>query len=157
MVKDIVNNMNNVDEFLNQFDAKATRRSYNYHLKNFFTCLNTDPESYFTSKRDYEEDIRNYWKSLKTASYSRMTRNCRINAVKQYLLFNEVELSTKLWKSLRKSAADKGQRPETIDLAPTPANLRKILDHANTITRAATLILSSSGMRISELCHIVLS
>ena len=84
-----------------------------------------------------------------------MTRNCRLNAVKQFLLFNDVELSLKFWKSLRKSAADKGQRPETIDLSPTPLHLRKILDHANTITRASTLILSSSGMRISELCHII--
>lgn len=147
--------MNRVDEFINQFEAKATKRSYTYHLNHFFNCLNTDSESYFTSKRDYEEDIRTYWKALKTASYARGTRNSRINAVKQFLLYNDVELSIKFWKSLRKSAMDKGQRPETIDFAPTPIHLRKILDHANTISRAATLVLSSSGMRISELCQIL--
>jgi len=147
--------MNKVDEFLNQFDADATKRAYNYHLNHFFNCLKSNSESYFTSKRDYEDDIRDYWKSLKAKSYARMTRNCRLNAVKQFLLFNDIELSTKFWKSLRKSAMDKGQRPETIDLAPTPTHLRKILDHANTLTRSATLILSSSGMRISELCHII--
>jgi len=147
--------MNKVDEFLNQFDADATKRAYNYHLNHFFNCIKVDPAKYFKGTRNYEDDIRDYWKSLKAKSYARMTRNCRINAVKQFLLFNDVELSLKFWKSLRKSASDKGQRPETIDLAPTPTHLRKILDHANTITRASTLILSSSGMRISELCHII--
>jgi len=147
--------MNRIDEFINQFEAKATKRSYTYHLNHFFNCLDTNSESYFTSKRDYEEDIRRYWKCLKDASYSRGTRNSRLNAVKQFLLYNDVELSIKFWKSLRKSAMDKGQRPETIDFAPTPVHLRKILDHANTLSRAAILILSSSGMRISELCQIL--
>ena len=144
-----------IEDFLNDYDAENSKKNYRCYLNHFFKYFNIDPEKYFSSKRNYENDVREYWHHLKEKGYARMTRNSKINCVKMFLIHNKVELPISFWKSLRKSAMDKGRRPETMDDSPTPEQLRKIIEHADTLMRAAVLTLSSSGMRISELVNLL--
>jgi len=147
--------MNKIEEFLDQNWAANTKRLYGFNLRKYFKYLKADPDTYFTTKRDYEVDVKAYWKHLVKGAGARLTRNSEIKVVKSFLSYNNVEISSKTWKSLKTSTEDKKTRPATLDLAPSPQIIRKLLDHADTLSRATVLILSSSGMRPSELIQLL--
>lgn len=147
--------MTKVEDFINTYEEKNTKKNYRSHLNLYFSYLKADPETYFDTKRDYEDDVRRYHKHLKDKKYAKRTRNTHIMLIRGYLTHYDVELPQKFWKSLRKLAIDKGNRSATLDQAPTPEQLRKILDHASPMMRSIIMVLTSSGMRPCELIGIV--
>ena len=146
--------MNKIQKFLNQYDT-STRKTYGYHLKLYFKVINANPDTYFSQKRNYEADIDKFWKHQKQYTKSICSRNGRVNAVKQLLIENDIELSQKFWKKLKRSTKDKGNKPITLDRTPTRYELRRIILEGKPIGRAISLIASSSGMRLGEIVQLL--
>jgi len=143
--------MNSIDQFLNNnCDTKATKDNYKSGLRLFFRTLNIDPDEYIKTKRDYDEDIMIFWRELQ--NYAPMTRRARISIVKQFLEENEINLSNKTKKKLRRKI--KGTRAVTLDVIPTNQELKQILSHGETKARALGLLASSSGMRLNEILQL---
>ena len=143
--------MNEIKQYLSNFNSPGTIKAYRSHLKNFFVTIDADPDTYFDGKRDYGADVQNFWNQIKEKPP--MTRNSVISAVNNYLLENDIQLPRNMIKKLKKRA--KGDRPLTIDDVPTPEQLRHILQFGRPHAKAIFLIAASSGMRINEILHLL--
>jgi len=142
--------MKNINEFLELFPNKETKRQYRCHLNTYFKTIQTQPENYFQKDRDYEQDVTQYWQTIQ--KYAPLTRTAKISAIRGFLEENNIELSSRFWKKLSKRS--KGKRAITIDAAPSNTQLKRILSHADEMTRAVTLIGCSSGLRINEILNL---
>jgi len=142
--------MNKIEEFLSECDTKSTRKNYTSHLKHFFTTINTDPATYFDNERNYDDDIMSYWQGL--SKYAPCTRIARISCVKLLFEENDINLSTKTKKKLKRKT--RRSKPITLDVIPTNQELKQILQRAEMKARALFLIASSSGMRINEILQL---
>ena len=143
--------MNKLENFLNQYEATATRNSYSISLNQFFKWIKSDPDNYLKKNPEaIKEDIKNYWIHIKKTYKPKYTRNVKLNAVRQYLIEYEIEFPTVFWKRLKK-AKDKGARAATQDRAPTRHELRRIIHEGKPIARAIFLMAASTGMRIGEI------
>lgn len=148
--------MNKIDEFLLNFQAKSTITVYKSQLTKFFNTINANADNYFTKQKtdkDYENDLRIFWRSL-NGSPPLTIRNA-VSAVKSFYLHNDIELKTKFWKEISKRT--KGNRATMIDIVPTNIQLKEILTYADVLSRSLFLVLSSSGMRIGEVCQITVN
>jgi integrase len=148
-----------VTQFLKLYTSKSTLRIYRWVLTNYFKSIfpaesiNNDiadlerlAERYFTSKRDYEKDIQDYFalitqKPPKTVSVS-------LACVRTFLAENDVELPAKFWRRLRRLIH--GSRALTQDHVPNNQELKRIIMHMPIHGKAFYLMLESSGMRINE-------
>lgn len=142
--------MNPVEEFLNTYSNKRTKETYYSHLKVYFEFLNTDPNNYFTKKRDYIKDITK-WLEYNQKS-APLTRASRMNCVRLFLEDNDIEITKKTWKQFQRK--QKANKPITLDRIPTTQELKKILEHADAKGRSLILIATSSGMRINEILNL---
>ncbi len=112
-----------------------------------FDSLEETNRKYFSEERDHEEDILKFLKSLN--SLAPLTIKLRISNIKTFFIENDVELSQKFWKKIKRLI--KGSRALTLDRIPTKAEFKKILMHMDIHGKALYLTLESSGMRIGEL------
>ena len=93
--------MSIINKFVEEYDSERTKLNYTSQIESYYKFLKIKPEKYFTETRNYEEDIKKYWKYLKLKTKSKCTRNTYLFSIKQFLIFNDVELSVKFWKSLK--------------------------------------------------------
>ena len=108
---------------------------------------------YFTEKRNIEEDIVNFLKTLK--EYAPLSKKLKISIAKTYLQENDVELPQKFWKKINRKI--KGSRALTLDRLPTKKEFNKLLMHMPIQGKALFLVLESSGMRIGETINTTLN
>jgi integrase len=148
--------MSKVKNFLHSYDNSGTRKNLYNTIKLFFESLyeeatpeNLDAiaEKYFSEKRDYEKDIRNFLSSLNGSAP--LTIRLKLSSIKTFLIENEVELPLKFWRMVNRRI--KGSRALTLDRIPTTSELKMILLHMPIQGKAVYLCLESSGMRIGEL------
>jgi len=145
--------MNVIDKFLiSNFEAESTIKNYRSSLNMYFKILKVNPDDYFKGNRDYKADVKTFWMSI--SKNAPKTRLNRLSAIKNFLEEYDIDLPSKFWKKLKKRMQG-SSRAITIDRIPTPYELRQILQHGDSMTRAITLIASSSGMRIGEILSIL--
>jgi integrase len=140
-------NMNVIDKFLDGYLENSTIKGYRSGLNIYFKIIKVNPNEYIKQKRDFEADILKFWKSQQHLAGKTITN--RLTAIRQFLEENNIDLSPKFWKKLKRRS--KPNKSITIDRVPTPLELRRILQHGDPMIRAITLIASSSGMRIGEI------
>lgn len=145
--------MDKIEEFLLNYTAKSTVRTYRSFLKRYFNVIDADPNSYFSKDGDYQQDVKLFWRDLQ--SQPPKTIFSGLSAVRVFLSENEIELPMKFWRNLRNRT--KGNRAVTDDIIPTPKQLKKILDHGDVRGQSFFLSMVSSGLRIGELCQIKLN
>lgn len=145
--------MNPIDEFLLNYTSKSTIRTYRFYINDYFRRIKADPKTYFIIERDYENDIREYWRGISNQAPKSIFTG--LTAVRVFLSENNIELPNKLWRNLRNRT--KGNRAITDDKVPTPYQLKRIIEHGDIKNRSFFLCLVSSGMRIGELCSIKLT
>ena len=138
--------MGKIEEFLKNFESKSTISTYRYALKNFFKIIGVSADEYFEKKRNYEEDVRTFFNAIKHRPPK--TVQLFLSAIRTFLVENNVELSERFWRSLRKRK--KGSRALTMDKVPSNAELRRFIAHMPIHGKALFLMLASSGMRIGE-------
>jgi len=108
--------------------------------------LDVQAGRYFSETRDFEKDVQDFLASLN--GHAPKTVRMKIAAARTFLIENDVELSQKFWRRLRRKI--KGSRALTLDKVPSNAELRKIVMHMPIHGKSLFLLLSSSGMRIGE-------
>jgi len=141
-----------IETFLLGFEKPSTQRIYRGHLNTFFQNIKADPEHYFDNGRDYQQDLLDFWISLK--EYAPCTRSGKITAIKQFMEENDVIISRKTWNIIKRQ---KKAIPRTIDHVPTPQELKSILTHGGVKEKALFLVMASSGIRIDEALSITIN
>lgn len=142
--------MDPVEKFLNTYSSRKTKEVYNSHLKVYFDFLETKPETYFTEKRNYIQDLTK-WLDY-NQNKAPLTRASRMTCVKLFLEDNDIEIPKKTWKQFQRK--QKANKPVTLDRIPSNQELKMILEHADLKARALILTSSSSGMRINEILNL---
>lgn len=138
--------------WLETYSSKSTVRAYKWGLEQFFKALGfkgsleENAETYMSQKRNYEEDLKTYFISLKGKPPKSV--NICLTSVKMFLMENGVELPALFWRRLK--GRRKGSRALMLDKVPSNAELRRILSHMDTKGKSLFLVLASSGMRIGE-------
>ena len=157
-------------EFINSYPKKGTRQVKRSGLISFFDHIYGRPGEwigkkivkdltpydkysykYLSEKRDYTKDIISYIAG--DNSPKGMGIKPYVSAVKEFLLFNDIELTQKQERMIR-GRMPKGKRGRTKEDDMTPEIIQKILAHSSLKLRTAILLMSSSGMRPGELTNI---
>jgi integrase len=139
-------------KWLEMYSSKSTVRAYKWGLEQFFRALGFEgsleenAKAYLSQKRNYEEDLKAYFVSLKGKPPKSV--NLCLTAVKMFLMENSVELPALFWRRLK--GRNKGTRALMLDKVPSNAELRRILSHMDVKGRSLFLVLASSGMRLGE-------
>jgi len=139
-------------KWLETYSSQSTVRAYKWGLEQFFRALGfkgtleENAEAYMSQKRNYEEDVKAYFASLK-GKPPKSVDIC-LTAVRMFLMENGVELPAIFWRRLK--GRRKGSRALMLDKVPSNAELRRILSHMDVKGKSLFLVLASSGMRIGE-------
>lgn len=102
-------------------------------------------KQYFTEERNYVNDLQRF---ASNHDVPPKTIKLYMAAVKEYLLQNDIEISQKQARTIRKKMVKGGAR--TIEKDLDTDTLRKIINHMDIKGKALVLTLASSGMRIGE-------
>ncbi|MDD5778820.1 MAG: hypothetical protein PHU95_05190, partial [Candidatus Thermoplasmatota archaeon] len=109
----------NIKEFLKQYKSKGTNNLYRAALEKYFEAIGKKDSDYFTTKQDYEQDVRTFLGHM--ADNPPKTTRVYLSAVKMFLSDNDVELSDKFWRGVRRKI--KGSRARTLDTVPSNQEL----------------------------------
>ena len=145
----IFDKMNGMERFLENYKQRSTFMSYKSHLNKYHKATKTNPDFYYKSKRNFENDVKKYWSVMMDNNEPPLNIRNALSVVKQYLEENDIKISKRIWKNLRNRT--KGTEPLTQDRIPTTHDLKKILSYATAKERAIFLLSASSGMRINEI------
>jgi integrase len=151
-----------VKNFLNKYPSKNTKLCYKSQMSQFFQHLNQHPDSYLKDPRllengqkiplldGYKTDITDYWNFLQIKAPK--TISVRMAVLKTFFEDNYIEFERKFWRDFR--TRGKGNANVIEDITPTKEQIRAMLNLGDVKSRAIILALSSSGLRIEELCKI---
>jgi len=95
-----------IEKFLKTYNSNHTKMSYRHSLIHFFNSvygkgkLEDQADKYFKEKRNYEEDIENFFVSLQ--SKPPKVIKLRMSIVKTFLSENDIEIPDKFYRRLRK-------------------------------------------------------
>jgi len=89
-----------IDEFLNQYSSKNTKKVYRNALNKYFKILNTADQGYFTKNRDYEKDIKTFFKAI--SQHPPKTVRTYLGAAKMFLSENDIDFPEKFWRNIRR-------------------------------------------------------
>ena len=164
--------MKSVEDFLASYSKTSTARAYRSGIYSFFDhcygkvrqenkATERDKkryeelnQQYFSEDREHINDLITFIVSMDGSPPS--TIKLKLNAVKELLRFNGVELSQSELRTL-KHKTPKAKRGWTDEQDITKENLQKVLSHTDEKGTALILMLASSGMRIGEALQIKLS
>ncbi|MBN1861356.1 MAG: tyrosine-type recombinase/integrase [Candidatus Thermoplasmatota archaeon] len=138
-----------IEEFLRMFLSKNTRKVYKTALKQYFDVVGIPPLSYFVDGRRYEDDVVAFLSHLDEEGKSSKSIECKIGAVRSYLLENDVELKRRFWKRIKICG-----EPTTKDRLFTKEELRQIFNHLDIVGRAVFQVQLSTGLRIEDVLQI---
>ena len=124
--------MSKLQVFLDLYNSKNTKVVYKSGLRKFFNIiypsennLERAAEKYFAHKRDHEQDIQQFAKSInKIPPTSQATY---LGAIKMLLQENDVDLKPSFWSKLRRRRKGSSSRGLTQDKVPSNVKLKKII------------------------------
>ena len=105
-------------------------------------------EQYFDENRNYGEDLVKFASFLAKQNVPPKTSSAYVSAVKEWFLWNNLELSQRTMKEVRHKLPKGGVRTEEEEM--TKEKLRKILNCCDLSGRALFLLLATTGMRLGE-------
>jgi len=154
--------LNKLETFLSKYENEKTIKTFTWVLGSFSKSIYGDKkdlsqklEQYLSEKRNYEEDVENFYISLN--GKPPLSKRLMISNLKTFLAENEVELSKRFWVRLRsRNKKQNGNRAVTLDEIPEDKQLRQIFTHLNAKGKALYFVLESSGMRIGETLQLLL-
>jgi integrase len=136
-----------IEHFLDNFTSIQTIKGYRSMLNHYFKTLGiNNPNKYVNNGRNYNEDIKTYAKSIK--ELPPLSQKTRIACIKSFLIDNDIDVKLSTWKSINNRIPKGG--PVTDNVRPTNEQLKQILAHTDVKSKALFLLISSSGMRITE-------
>lgn len=151
-----------IENFLKTFSSKKTIKTYRWCLNQFFKTIFKDfkeedienfAEKYLKEKRNYEEDIENFFSLIKEEPPKSI--KLMLSVIRTFLIENGIEIKEQFWRRIRRRI--KGARARTIDYVPSNEELKQILLHTHILGKALFTLLTSSGMRIGEALKLKIS
>jgi len=160
-----------IQDFIEELRTKSTQSTYRGGIYSFFdwkygrqraerNATHEERERYEKLAEEYlstataiPDDLRNFAVSMRKIPPK--TAQARMNAIRQFLIMNDVEISEKDWRRIRSRLPLGG--PSTEEKELTPDILRRILMHAGIRGRAFFLFLLATGMRVGEAVQVRLS
>lgn len=156
--------MSKLSDFLQLYNARsnATKKTYRTAIKHFLEFTYSEPlaslddlsDRYFVEGRDYDADVKNYVLHI-TKQKTPKTVTTYITALRQFLIRNDVDFSSRFWKEVNLSRP-KGKGARTRDRIPTTTELKHLLDHMPVQGKALFLLMATSGIRLNEALHLTL-
>jgi len=148
MKKDII------DKFFEKkiMTSYNTKRLYRLNIENYFKRLNKNMETYFqdNNNEEIEEDLRKVYMQLDKIQRPLLSRRTYFNSIKQFFISNDKDFKDlEFWETLKTRL--KGAEAESEEFIPNLKDLKTVLAHSNTLSRAMYLMLASSGRRIEEI------
>lgn len=162
--------MEKIDLIEDFFDRKLitatrTRDVYRNHIKGYFKIINKDINTYIptngrwknlsdSEKEDYIEqfnaDLRKVYLLQEKNKKPLLSRRTYFNSVKQFMITQNKELKElEFWETLKHRV--KGAEPAGDNYVPNQKDIKGIISHGNTLSRAFFLIMASSGRRVDEI------
>jgi len=152
--------MPKISEFIEQYTKTNTRRIYKTAIRAYFafiygierdrkTPLETYEalaERYLLEQRDYSQDVIGF--AVSFGNSPPKTAQTYVAAVKEFLIFSEIELREMDLRKIKKKMPKGGAA--TVEKILDVETVRTILYHCSLQMRALILLLVSSGMRIGE-------
>jgi integrase len=144
-----------IETFLNKrlLTSPRTRKNYRVSIQNYFKLLEENMETYFNKGiqlEKYEDDLQRVYMIHEENEKPLVSRRALFSAVKQFMIYNDKRLKDlDFWDTLKMRM--KGAESATQNLILNPSDVKEILSHGNTCTRALFIILVSSGRRIGEI------
>lgn len=163
--------MARISSFLEQYPKSATRAGYRsgvlaflsfiYDFKRKSKKVSEDEliqlenlaDRYFVEDRDHEQDLIAFSKYC-GVNLAPTTGTYYITSVKEFFIFNNVELTRKQERNLKNKITRGGAISREEDL--TPEMLRGLLTSCDLMLQTLILIMVSSGLRISEALSLTL-
>jgi len=160
-----MNEQKSIENFIEQYPKQNTKKSYRAGVYSFIDSIFGDIRSgriatkeeqdkyeelsarYFTEERNHLEDLVRFINNMNGTPPA--TTKLKVVATKEWLNYNDIELSQKDLRTLRKrmpKAKGGWTAEEDFDIEV----LKKVLAHTDEKGRALILTLASSGMRIGE-------
>ncbi len=152
--------MGKFSNFVNQYSKTNTRRVYTTAVHGFL-CFIYDMERdrkitletyeeladrYLSEERDYSQDVIGF--ALSQSNSPPKTVRTYIAAVKEFLIFSEIEIREMDLRKIKKKMPKGGAA--TIEKILDAETVKAILFQCTLMMRAIILLLVSSGMRIGE-------
>ena len=138
-----------IEKFIKAKNGRATYKSW---LLKYFKNINTNSNTYFKSGRDYDADMVVFAESIE--GWAPATKKSAVSCVKNFLMYNDVELSPKTKYDLRERC--KGPSAISQERVPTRKELKEILSFGTVKHKSLFLTMASSGMRPGEAVRISL-
>jgi integrase len=164
--------MARIASFLKQYSKSSTRSSYQSGVTAFLSFiyqfnrkgkrisddekvqLETLADRYFIEGRDYEDDLINFSNSCKR-QYAPTTGSYYITAVKEFFIFNDVELTRKQERNLKNKITRGGPISEEEDL--TKETIRALLNASDLKLKTLIMFMLTSGVRLGEAITLTLN
>ncbi len=158
--------MKRILEFLELYNSKNTKGVYQSSIIKFLEFIYnrkrkdkkvTDKEieeferladQYFKENRNYGEDLVKFASFLAKNNIPPKTASAYISGLKEWFIWNGIELSERIIKEVRRKLPKGGIR--TTEEPLTKDKLRKILSNCDIKGKALFTLMASTGLRISE-------
>lgn len=132
--------------------AYNTKKSYKGNINKYFKLINKDMNTYFENSNieEIENDLTKCYAKLEQLDTPLLTRRTFFNSIKQFLAtYNKETKTLDFWDSLKTQL--KGASPISDEDVPNTQDIKTVLSHGTTVSRAMFLIMTSTGCRIGEL------
>jgi len=152
--------MDKIDQFLDKqlLTAYSTRKLYRINIQNYFKRTNKDMNTYIqkNTPEEIENDIQEIYLEFKKNQKPPLSIRTYFNSVKQFLISQDQKKNGderikdwEIWDTLKNAL--KGSESAGDDFVPNQKDIKTVLSHGNTLSRAMFLMLASSGRRIEEI------
>ena len=146
--------MDKIDRFFEKqlLTVYSTKKIYRINIQTYFKRINKNIDTYLQNNtyEQIEEDIRRLYLKFVTEKKPPLSIRTFFNSVKQYLISNDKKIrDLEIWDTLKYSL--KGSEAAGDDFVPNQKDIKAVLSHGNTLSRAMFTMLASSGRRIEEI------
>ena len=164
--------MGRITDFIEIYNSKSTRKSYQTGIIKFLEFIFNKKkenkhttkeqlkefeklaEEYLNSEREFGKDLLNFTSFLAKAGTPPHTANLYIVAVKEWFVWNGIEIPQNILKQLKHKKPKGGAVTEEEII--TKDILRKILSNCDIKGKSLFILLASTGMRLNEALSIEL-
>jgi len=149
---------NLIETFLDKrlITSPNTRKNYRVSIENYFKLIGEDINTYFNNGNTlekYENDLNKVYMIHEKNGKPYQSRRVYFSGIKQFMITYDKRLrDLEFWEILKNRV--KGSEPVSDECILNKQDIKEILSHGNTLSRALFLTLTSSGRRIGEILAI---
>jgi len=139
-----------INDFLKRKTSKEqTRKTYRTILNKYFKIIGIrDIDNYFSSKRNYVEDVWTFADAIQHSPPK--SQQTYLACIKSFLERYDIELKKREWGDIKTRNGLRNVRPLRQKRTPNNADVKAILSYGGIKSRALFVFACTTGMRINE-------